>query len=102
MSKLREAVQKAIIAYETAPSLVSDSDLTNALLDDLRAAIAEPAPVPTQEPVAWKWATPLCLYTASPQTPMTEEQITEAWVSHGMNVMTFARAVERYHGIGEK
>jgi hypothetical protein len=44
MTTLQEAVQKAIIAYETAPSWVSGSDLTNALLDDLRAALAEPEP----------------------------------------------------------
>jgi len=44
-----------------------------------------PAPKPTQEPV---------------QTPMTEEQIeTTEWSD---DIHTIIRAVERYHGIGEK
>ena len=80
-------------------------------------------PEPKQEPVAWmesphgavrvnplyrftagtqtlKWALPLYLHPAPQQTPMTEEQIeTTEWSD---DIHTIIRAVERYHGIGDK
>jgi hypothetical protein len=95
---------------------------------------------PTQEPVAWmesphgairanpiyrftagtqtlKWALPLYLHPAPPQTPMrrttktpmTDEQIIEAAKYAYLHSddskgewLIIARAVERYHGIGDK
>ena len=53
-----------------------------------------------------KWALPLYLHPAPPQTPMTDEQIEallkEEWKKPEGGWYDLVRAVERYHGIGEQ
>ena len=92
-------------------------------IEALRAALAETTSQESRqvEPVAWMVYTldgqsafvtdnpadftpehrALPLYTAPPKhKPLTDEQICDIFISHGRDKETFARAVERAHGIG--
>lgn len=45
-------------------------------------------------------STPLYATPPSQRKPLTDEQISEIFISHGRDKETFARAIERAHGIG--
>lgn len=49
----------------------------------------------------WLLPTGMALYRSPPKRePLTDEQICEIFISHGRDKETFARAIERAHGIG--
>jgi len=124
MSKQREAMEMALDALE---DIFGEIKIDVTAINMLREALAEPE----QEPVAWMYhgilhtgtphdrrliwrpeymdalsaskgakATPL--YTApSARKPLTDNTLWEMWVESPSDVMRFARAIERAHGIGE-
>ena len=138
MTTLREAAQQALELLKELQGGCTDSDdgtveaitiWVPEIIDDLRAALAEPV----QEPVAWRfreteskpWSLSddgyyisckrdqryfvEALYTAPPQRkPLTEETMRECAqvmdaepLAEGWHeLIKFARAIEREHGIG--
>jgi len=123
---LRQAAQQALEALEGLADYRYTDRVKNTMAS-LRQALAEPE----QEPVAWmthsndllplfhatrvgalNWATqPTPLYTApTPRKPLTDEEMREC--AQAMNaeplaegwpeLIKFARAIERAHGIGER
>jgi hypothetical protein len=120
MTDLRAAAQQALEVLIKASSYYD----TYAEIAALKAALAEPV-----EPVAWQWldtgtfrkklpkTAERCawnpLYATPPQRkPLTDEEILRrvhtdvGWVNSGdidnSDWISFARAIERAHGIGEK
>ena len=126
MTTLREAAQAVLDRWDS-PRWTWHLGPTADLMATLRAALAEPV----QEPVAWMVYTEggasayvtdnprdligayraLPLYAAPPQRlPLTDEEIDAEWrkaaseegFTTAQFVRTFARAIERAHGIGDK
>ena len=121
MNSLREAAQQALDWFEWLHSGQPDhmaSIDTDGVRQSLRAALAEPE----QEPIAWANPNDLQnfdmkvrtnggplhtvpLYTApqpAKRVPLTDETLWEMWVESPSDVLRFAHAIERAHGIGEQ
>ena len=129
MNKQREALEKALLALEIAPldhNSVKSSffEKRHYAIIALREALAEPEP----EPVAWTTTGQIAamdsgflryiegrdprfvlgrhddvpLYTAPPaRKPLTDSELWKMWVESPSDVLRFARAIERAHGIGD-
>jgi len=128
MTNLRQAAQQALEALEMMRGKYGEyacleCDYADSSITVLRAALAEPE----QDPVGWQWLN-TCnyrkklpanaipehwrpLYTAPiPRTPLTDEEMREC--AQAVNaeplaegwpeLIKFARAIERVHGIGEQ
>ena len=128
MTTLREVAQQALASLEewadAYPHRADDDDLE--AITALRAALEEPVQEPVlvveKEPDYWSgghfhqgskphidptkvWSLPIGtkLYTAPPQRkPLTEEEIYEMYNEprSDAEMVAFARAIERAHGIG--
>lgn len=127
MSKQRETLKLALDALDCiySPLHVREINKVGEAMVAIREALAEPE----QEPVyqisltngsakaAWidvdeatyysakmDAATYMarCLYTAPPaRKPLTDNELWEMWVESPSDVLRFARAIERAHGISE-
>jgi hypothetical protein len=115
MTTLREAAQQALEALEqfAETKLVR----TSGVINDLRTALAEPEQEPT---IKWDASAPVLLNngrlrqypdgsigvgTPTPRKPLTDEEIALivgecAASAHRHDDFSFARAIERAHGIG--
>jgi hypothetical protein len=112
MSKQREALEKAIDALAFIHKF---SHTAIDQIDEIREALAEPEQKPvavvtslTGDPVTMSWhhepALPIGtkLYTSPPtRKPLTDSELWEMWVESPSDVLRFARAIERAHGITE-
>ena len=120
MTSLRDAAQQALEALRLYKVCYGTSPAEEATLTALRVALAEPE----QEPVAWMdregdlykmpeiegWAPPHTMLYAAPhqRKPLTEETMRECAqamdaepLAEGWHeLIKFARAIERAHGIG--
>ena len=92
MNKQREALELALDALDS-----DNPDIMLRASISIREALAEPE----QEPVADSDLYAVWLNGFHSRKPLTDNTLWEMWVESPSDVMRFARAIERAHGIGD-